>query len=102
LATVKGDEKLTKTGSTLGTIGYMSPEQVRGEEVDRRSDLFSLGVILYEMITGKAPFKEEYDAATMHAILNETPEPMARYKSDLPDNLQRVVAIKVRPGSSPI
>jgi serine/threonine protein kinase/Flp pilus assembly protein TadD len=91
LATVRGTEKLTKTGSTLGTIGYMSPEQVRGEEVDQRTDLFSLGIILYEMITGKAPFKEEYEAATMNAILQDTPVPLKRYKSDVSNNLQLVV-----------
>jgi len=92
LATVKGAEKLTKTGSTLGTIGYMSPEQVSSGKIDQRSDLFSLGVVIYEMVTGKAPFAEEYDAATLNAILHETPEPMAQYKSGVPDYLQRVVS----------
>jgi len=92
LATIKGDDKLTKTGSTLGTIGYMSPEQVRGEEVDHRADLFSLGVILYEMITTQSPFKKEYEAATTNAILNAIPEPLARYKSDISVELQRIVS----------
>lgn len=91
LATIRGGEKLTKTGSTLGTVGYMSPEQVRGEKVDQRSDLFSLGVIIYELITGKAPFAVEYDAATMNSILHDTPEPLKRYKSDVPDTLQLVI-----------
>ena len=91
LAAVTGTEKLTKTGSTLGTVGYMSPEQVRGEEIDTRSDLFSFGVILYEMITGRQPFKEDYEAATFNAILNESPEPMRRYKADVPDSLQLIV-----------
>jgi len=91
LATIKGADKLTKTGSTLGTVGYMSPEQVRGEELDARSDLFSLGVILYEMLTGKAPFNGEYEAATINAILHNTPHPMARYRSDLPISLQSVI-----------
>jgi non-specific serine/threonine protein kinase len=91
LATVKGGEKLTKTGSTLGTIGYMSPEQVQGEETDQRSDLFSLGVIIYEMVTGKAPFAKENDAATIHAILEKMPEPLTHYQKDAPAELQQIV-----------
>jgi non-specific serine/threonine protein kinase len=91
LATIQQDEKLTKTGSTLGTIGYMPPEQIKGKEADQRSDLFSLGVVLYEMLTGKQPFRGENEAATLNAILNDTPEPIARYKSDVPEELQRIV-----------
>ncbi|MCK4574253.1 MAG: protein kinase, partial [candidate division Zixibacteria bacterium] len=92
LATVKGTEKLTQTGSTLGTIGYMSPEQVEGKPTDQRSDLFSLGVLLYELITSIAPFKRDNEATTFYAIAHEPPEPMARYKSGVPDDLQRVVS----------
>ncbi|UCG62249.1 MAG: protein kinase [Candidatus Zixiibacteriota bacterium] len=91
LATVKGTDKLTKTGSTMGTEGYMSPEQVEGKQVDQRSDLFSLGVVLYEMITGKRPFTGEYPQALTYAILHETPEPLARYKANVPDGLQQIV-----------
>ncbi len=91
LATILDAEKLTKTGSTLGTVGYMSPEQVNGEKVDARSDLFSVGVILYEMITGQRPFKAEYEAATFNAILHEAPEPLSRYKSGVTDDLQQIV-----------
>jgi len=92
LATIAGSDKLTKTGSTLGTIGYMSPEQVKGGEVDSRSDIFSFGVILYEMLTCQRPFRKEGEAATLKAILDDSPEPLARYKSDLPDEIQRIVS----------
>ena len=91
LAKLRGTSKLTKKHSTLGTIAYMSPEQARGEEVDQRSDIFSLGAVLYEMITGRRPFKGEHEAAMMYSLMNETPEPLARYKSNIPDGLQRVV-----------
>jgi len=91
LASVKGGEGLTRVGSTMGTVGYMSPEQVKGKDVDKRTDLFAVGVVLYEMITGKKPFEGKSDAATMDAILNTHPDPMARYKSDIPDGLQRIV-----------
>ena len=91
LAKLKGVSKLTKTGSTLGTMQYMSPEQAQGIEVDQRSDIFSFGVVLYEMITGQLPFKGEHEAAVIYSILNETPEPLARYKAGVPGELQRVV-----------
>jgi eukaryotic-like serine/threonine-protein kinase len=91
LATIQGGEQLTKVGSTLGTIAYMSPEQSQGRESDHRSDLFSLGVVLYELIAGQSPFKRTNDAATLHAIASENAEPLARYKSDVPAELQRIV-----------
>jgi TolB-like protein/Tfp pilus assembly protein PilF/predicted Ser/Thr protein kinase len=91
LAAIRGTEKLTQTGSTLGTIGYMSPEQVQGREVDHRSDLFAFGVVLYELIAGKRPFEGENDAATMNAINTQSPQPLARYRADVPDDLQRIV-----------
>jgi TolB-like protein len=90
-ASVMGSGHLTKTGSTLGTVEYMSPEQVRGEAVDHRADLFSLGVVLYELITGHSPFRCDTEAATLHAITGTNPEPLARYKADVPDELQRIV-----------
>ncbi len=92
LASVAGADKLTKEGSTLGTIGYMSPEQVQGKATDHRSDLFSFGVVLYELISCKPPFKSETPAATMNAIAQQTPEPLARYKASVPDELQRIVS----------
>ena len=92
LATIKDSEKLTKTGSTLGTVRYMSPEQAKGEKADYRSDLFSFGVVFYEMITGIAPFKGEHDAEEVYNVIHENPEPLARYKADIPDELQRTVS----------
>ncbi|MCK4606454.1 MAG: protein kinase [candidate division Zixibacteria bacterium] len=91
LASVVGTDQLTKTGSTLGTIGYMSPEQVRGEEIDHRTDLFSLGVVLYELITKHNPFKRDSEAATLKAVNDDLPNPLARFKSGLPDGLQSIV-----------
>jgi len=92
LAAVPGTDKLTKTGSTLGTIGYMSPEQIQVKEVDQRSDLFSFGVVLYEMIAGQMPFKGDTEAAAMNSVLNDIPEPLSRYKSGVTDELQRIVS----------
>jgi serine/threonine protein kinase/Tfp pilus assembly protein PilF len=92
LATIQGGEQLTKTGSTLGTIRYMSPEQVQGKQVDHRSDLFSLGVVLYELITGRTPFEKDNEGATLQSITQDNPEPLSRYKSDIPDELQRTVS----------
>jgi len=91
LAKLKGSSKLTKSHSTLGTIAYMSPEQARGEDVDQRTDIFSLGAVLYEMITGRRPFKGEHEAAMMYSLLNEIPEPLARYKTNIPNELQRII-----------
>jgi serine/threonine-protein kinase len=91
LAVFRGGHDLTRTGSTLGTIGYMSPEQVRGEKVDQRSDIFSTGVILYEMLTGRAPFKRDSEAATLQAILNDLPDPVTRFVPELPDRLQAII-----------
>lgn len=91
LAKLKGTSRLTQTGTTTGTVAYMSPEQAQGEEVDQRSDIFSLGVVLYELLTGQLPFKGEHQAAIIYSICNEEPEPLARYKSGVPEELQRIV-----------
>ena len=92
LARFSGGDKLTKSGSTVGTVAYMSPEQARGGDVDPRSDLFSVGVVLYELLAGRSPFRRDHDAATITAILGEAPEPLARYKAGLPDGLSAVVS----------
>jgi serine/threonine-protein kinase len=91
LAAISGSEQLTKTGSTLGTIGYMSPEQVQGKDVDHRSDLFSLGVVLYELIAKQNPFKRDSEAATLKAVSDDTPHPVARYRAEVPDGLQEII-----------
>jgi TolB-like protein/Tfp pilus assembly protein PilF/predicted Ser/Thr protein kinase len=90
LATMRGSEHLTRTGSTLGTIGYMSPEQVQGREIDRRSDLFSLGVVLYELVTKRNPFMRDNEAATFRAVTDYEPEPLMRYKANVPKGLQEI------------
>ncbi len=91
LAKVKGSTKLTKAGSTIGTAAYMSPEQAQGGDVDHRSDIFSLGVVLYEMLAGKLPFRGEHQAALMYSLINETPLPIARFNDTVTPDLERVV-----------
>jgi tetratricopeptide (TPR) repeat protein/TolB-like protein/predicted Ser/Thr protein kinase len=91
LAKVRGEPKLTQAGTTFGTMAYMSPEQTKGLEVDRRADIFSFGVVLYEMITGTLPFKGDNEAAIINAIVNQVPEPLARYKSQVPEELERMI-----------
>jgi serine/threonine protein kinase len=91
LATIRNSEHLTKTGSTLGTIGYMSPEQVQGKEIDHRSDLFSLGVVLYELTAKRNPFQRDSEAATLKAVTDDSAEPLARYKRNVPE--ERIPAV---------
>jgi serine/threonine protein kinase len=91
LAKLRGVTKLTKEGTTLGTIAYMSPEQASGDKVDHRSDIWSLGVLLYEMITGQLPFKGEYEQAIMYSIMNEEPEAVTGLRTGVPRELERIV-----------
>jgi serine/threonine protein kinase len=91
LAKLKGVSKLTKETSTLGTIHYMSPEQLQGKEVDQRSDIWSLGVVLYEMLTGEVPFKGEYESAVTYAILNEEPKLFKEIESKYSANIRSII-----------
>ncbi len=91
LAKLRGVSKLTKTGSTIGTIAYMSPEQVQGIETDSRTDIFSLGVVLYELLTRQLPFKGGHEAAVMYEIVNVEPPPVSAIRQDVEPELERIV-----------
>jgi eukaryotic-like serine/threonine-protein kinase len=91
LAKQRGKDSFTKVGTTVGTTDYMSPEQAAGKGVDSRTDIWSIGVILHEMLTGELPFKGEYDQAVIFSILNEEPEPVSSKRENVPDKLQRII-----------
>jgi len=90
LAKLKGAMKLTKTSSTVGTLGYMAPEQIQGGEVDHRSDIFSFGVLLFEMLTGKLPFRGDHEAAMMYSIVNEQPDPIEKHLPEASSELRHI------------
>ena len=91
LAKLKGSLKLTKTSSTVGTLAYMAPEQIQGGEVDARSDIFSFGVVIFEMLTAHTPFRGEHEAAVMYSILNEDAEPVSKYIPDASPELIHIL-----------
>jgi serine/threonine protein kinase/Tfp pilus assembly protein PilF len=91
LAKLAGQAQVTKDASTLGTVAYMSPGQLSGKEIDQRTDIWSLGVVMYEMLTGKLPFKGDYEQAVIYSILNDEPESALNIKSDLPVELNRII-----------
>jgi serine/threonine protein kinase/tetratricopeptide (TPR) repeat protein len=96
LAKLSGQTVLTQTGTRMGTIKYMSPEQTSGEQVDQRSDIWALGILLYEMLTGQHPFKGSYDQAIIYSIMNEEPQPVSLILKETPFKLEKIVAKSLR------
>jgi serine/threonine protein kinase len=100
LAKLSGQTMMTKMGDTVGTIAYMSPEQTRGELVDSRTDIWSLGVVSYEMLTAELPFKGDYEQALIFSVLNEEPEFLSKIRSDVPRQIEEIInkALSKNPG----
>jgi len=91
LAKLKGALRLTKSSSTVGTLAYMSPEHIQGKEADAISDIFSFGVVLYELLTNQLPFQGDYESAIMYSILNEDPKPIIDFRTDVPSGFLYII-----------
>jgi serine/threonine protein kinase/Tfp pilus assembly protein PilF len=91
LAKLGNGENLTRLGTTLGTVSYMSPEQTTGENVDQQTDLWSFGVVMYELFTGHLPFKGDYDQAIVYSIMNENPRELNSYDENIPQPVQFII-----------
>ncbi|MDP3938856.1 MAG: protein kinase, partial [Deltaproteobacteria bacterium] len=91
LAKLSSETALTREGTTVGTIAYMSPEQAKGHNVDHRTDIWSLGAVLYEMVTGRRAFSADHDSAQLYLIINEDPAPVQTLRPDVPDALAVII-----------
>jgi len=91
LAKLKGKAGMTRAGSTVGTPAYMSPEQIQGDEVNEQADIWSFGVVLFELLTGEHPFHGEHESAMMYSITNEDPKPLGNLRSEVPFELQQII-----------
>ena len=91
LAKLAGQTRVTKTGTTVGTAAYMSPEQAQGGDIDERTDIWSTGCVLYELLTGRLPFAGDREVAVVYGIINTDPAPLSEHRSDLPEGLQGIV-----------
>ena len=96
LAKSKEVTQLTRAGTTMGTVAYVSPEQARAEDVDRRADIWSLGVVLYEMLTGQLPFKGDIEQTVIYSILNSDPESPRKIRTDIPEPLENIILRTLR------
>ncbi len=92
LAKVKGGTLLTREGTTLGTVAYMSPEQARGQEVDHRSDIWSLGIVMYEMLCSQLPFMGDREASILYSVVHEEAKPVTAWNPDIPSELQQIIS----------
>jgi len=96
LAKLRGGSAFTKEGTTLGTIAYMSPEQARGDKVDARTDIWSLGIVLYELASGNLPFRGDLESAVIHNIIHEEPTPLRAIVSKVPEEFERIIRRALR------